>query len=499
MRLFISYARVDKRYCEQIVDLLDIYDVWYDQRLHVGQKWWTEILSQLEGCDGVIYLLSPESIASEYCQRELQIAKTLNKHIFPIIIHPRIEIPENLSEYQFADLSRGLDADAVKALLGAIYLASRQQPVVARGSYDRTVTTSKFVEPGNVSETEMFERIATAFDTEDYDKAVFLLKQFKKSNFSSRFIDLENLLIEAEDALEKQALIRESEREYHPIRILVQHEHTRSLGLQAFRAFQEEFPNFDPDNLQSLLEDSTSLMQNVITSFFQWCEISRGEVVSIHKNGAEMHHHVGAFAISKYPVTNEQFRAFVDAPDGYHQAQWWKFSNDAYQWHIEHPQPLPARFPSNNYPCHNVCWYEAVAFCRWLSHQTDRAISLPSEQEWQRAAQGDDMRDYPWGNEFDTSKCNTKESQLRVLVPSTHYTENISPFGVCDMFGNTWEWCINGYKKRSQGNAEDVIHRAVRGGSFMTPEKRSPITRSHFLAPTYRFTSIGFRLVHHDV
>ena len=47
MRLFVSYARVDKPYCQQVVDLLDVHEVWYDHRLHAGQRWWDEILRRL--------------------------------------------------------------------------------------------------------------------------------------------------------------------------------------------------------------------------------------------------------------------------------------------------------------------------------------------------------------------------------------------------------------------------------------------------------------------
>ena len=60
MRLFISYARVDKPYCQQIVDILDVHNVWYDHRLYAGQNWWDEILRQLALCEGVVYLISPE-------------------------------------------------------------------------------------------------------------------------------------------------------------------------------------------------------------------------------------------------------------------------------------------------------------------------------------------------------------------------------------------------------------------------------------------------------
>ena len=75
MRLFVSYARVDKPLCKQVVERLsDVHDVWYDKRLHAGMDWWEEIQERLAWCDGFVYLLSPESVKSEYCQREFVIA-----------------------------------------------------------------------------------------------------------------------------------------------------------------------------------------------------------------------------------------------------------------------------------------------------------------------------------------------------------------------------------------------------------------------------------------
>ena len=88
MRLFVSYARVDKPYCIQIIEMLDVHEVWYDQRLYAGQQWWKEILRRLDWCEGFIYLLSPESVASEYCRREFELALNLGRHIFPVLIHP---------------------------------------------------------------------------------------------------------------------------------------------------------------------------------------------------------------------------------------------------------------------------------------------------------------------------------------------------------------------------------------------------------------------------
>src|SRR3954452_7023625 len=125
MRLFISYARVDKPYCRQIIELLDMHEVWYDQRLHIGQKWWDQIIWRLNWCDGYLYLLSPDSVASEYCRRELDLAISLGKHIFPVLIQNKTEVPQSLVSIQYADLSNGLDVNAAKTLLSAIFIAER--------------------------------------------------------------------------------------------------------------------------------------------------------------------------------------------------------------------------------------------------------------------------------------------------------------------------------------------------------------------------------------
>jgi formylglycine-generating enzyme required for sulfatase activity len=127
MRLFVSYARVDKPFCKQVVlTLADAHEVWYDQRLHAGDEWWEEIKKRLRWCDAVLYLLSPESVASEYCQKELEIARSLGKIIIPVLIQARTPIPIELQNIHYADLSEGLNVDTVGSLLNAILMAERR-------------------------------------------------------------------------------------------------------------------------------------------------------------------------------------------------------------------------------------------------------------------------------------------------------------------------------------------------------------------------------------
>lgn len=115
--------------------------------------------------------------------------------------------------------------------------------------------------------------------------------------------------------------------------------------------------------------------------------------------------YVEAFQIAKYPVTHAQYQTFID-DGGYKDDRWWV---DLAQRKTESAE---ARWPIANHPRENVNWYEAIAFTRWLSSKTGMNVSLPTETQWQRAAQGDDGRKYPWGNEFDKNKCNTNESDV---------------------------------------------------------------------------------------
>ena len=123
MRIFVSYARVDKPFCIQIVDTLDVHETWYDQRLYAGQNWWKEILRRLDWCESFVYLLSSDSVSSEYCRKEFELAQSLGKHIVPVLIREGVNLPDNLKDTQYVDLTNGITIEAVKVLLNSIYIA----------------------------------------------------------------------------------------------------------------------------------------------------------------------------------------------------------------------------------------------------------------------------------------------------------------------------------------------------------------------------------------
>jgi energy-coupling factor transporter ATP-binding protein EcfA2 len=157
------------------------------------------------------------------------------------------------------------------------------------------------------------------------------------------------------------------------------------------------------------------------------------------------------FKIGRYPVTNKQFRRFVDA-GGYRDERWWsdtkgRQARDERDW----TEPRFWNQPELNWPTQpvvGVSWYEAQAYCAWLTHELRQqgklteqmAVRLPTQAEWEAAACSHDGRAYPWGQTFELANANTAESDLGQTTPVDLYSDGVTPEGVWDLLGNVWEW-----------------------------------------------------------
>jgi formylglycine-generating enzyme required for sulfatase activity len=227
----------------------------------------------------------------------------------------------------------------------------------------------------------------------------------------------------------------------------------------------------------------------------EWIDIPAG-IVTLEKGwNAQKHHYslkklaeypVEPFSISKYPVTNAQFDAFIK-DGGYSNDRWWQGLS-----RIE--KPKRGRWITKSHPRERVTWYEAMAFCRWLSDKLGEVINLPTEIQWQRAAQGNDGREYPWGNDPIQANANTRENGLKKTAPVTQYPQGVSPYGVKDMIGNVWELTLN-----SAANPEIIasteVPAIIRGGSWFNDLDISKTTVRGLFHPTYEDHNVGFRLV----
>lgn len=223
---------------------------------------------------------------------------------------------------------------------------------------------------------------------------------------------------------------------------------------------------------------------------------------------------IQAFAIGKYPVTNAEFAEFI-RDGGYARPEWWTAMGWKWQRGRLSQQPLPAfwhesRLNGAHHPVVGVSWYEAVAFCRWLSAQDQRIYRLPSEAEWEYAARGaNSTRHFPWGDRFEPGCCNTAEAGFGGTTPVSHFPNGVSPFGVWDLAGNVFEWTLSKwgvnwqelqfpYPYRANDGREEMEGsgaRVIRGGSWFNPYPEARCAyRARYLAGS-RASNIGFRVV----
>ena len=167
--------------------------------------------------------------------------------------------------------------------------------------------------------------------------------------------------------------------------------------------------------------------------------------------------HLPDYYLARTPVTNVQYAAFVQA-SGHRHPEHWK-AGKAPEGRRDHPVV-------------NVSWHDAEAYCKWLARVTGMAYGLPSEAEWEKGARGSDGRIYPWGDEWDSGRCNSREGDERGTTPVGAYPRGGSPYGLLDMAGDVWEWTrsfLSGYPYDPVDGREDPgggRQRVLRGGSW---------------------------------
>lgn len=133
MKLFISYAHTDRWQVNQIVSVLKSggHDPWFDEQLLPGDDWKKRLLTAIQDCEIFVYVLSPESVESEWCQWEFARAIELDKAVLPILIQSPIDLPDLIAQRQYVDFSKGMTPESVSRLMGGITQIAIQFPVNA--------------------------------------------------------------------------------------------------------------------------------------------------------------------------------------------------------------------------------------------------------------------------------------------------------------------------------------------------------------------------------
>ncbi|HLG06161.1 MAG TPA: SUMF1/EgtB/PvdO family nonheme iron enzyme [Gemmatimonadales bacterium] len=176
------------------------------------------------------------------------------------------------------------------------------------------------------------------------------------------------------------------------------------------------------------------------------------------------------FWISRTPVTNELYHAYIKAT-GHRFPAGWRGTTPPY------PRTEGDR------PVTGVTWQDSVDFAQWLGAR------LPTRAETEKACRGTDGQLYPWGNQFDQTRCNTSEAGIGALTPVERYPEGASPYGVLDLVGNAWEWVAD-EKERMRMTVGASYERVgeVYGAGFFDLSR----------APESSAKDLGFRLACRD-
>lgn len=160
--------------------------------------------------------------------------------------------------------------------------------------------------------------------------------------------------------------------------------------------------------------------------------------------------HLSSFYIDRYPVTNADFKKFVDAThyeakDDHNFLRDWKSGTYPDGW--------------ANKPVTWVSLEDARSYAAWAGKR------LPHEWEWQYAAEGPDGRTYPWGNDWDRSRVPAPDTARNIRPPTDvgGYPAGVSPFGVMDLVGNVWQWT-------DEFQDEHTRAAILRGGSYYQPQ-----------------------------
>ncbi len=224
--------------------------------------------------------------------------------------------------------------------------------------------------------------------------------------------------------------------------------------------------------------------------------------------------------VAKYPVTNKQYRRFIQYLRGEKVVRESESLplNEFAESLVANAKPIEGmlneigekpgkwmeqlisrydddkRFNGDDQPVVGVSWYAAVAYCHWLTELAGKTspekvlFRLPNETEWEWIASGG-KRTYPWGEEERDEKRANYDSKVGQTTPVGAYPAGATPEGLMDVAGNVWEWMQNKYD-------EDSLYRALRGGSWDdVPENLRCGARSFYSPDLWNSVFIGFRVV----
>ncbi len=569
LRVFLCHASQDKPAVRRLHRYLKQHGIqpWLDELdLLPGENWEVEIPRALNASDVILVCLSKNSVNKEgYVQKEISFAldKALEKPDGTIFIIPAkleaCDVPSRLNRYQWVDLFR---PDSYKRLLlglnkRAIDLGADVAPVILEDTRQRKSnlkpvdinqidrdTQEKIVEKadGEIIEEawrEKASREKLEFETAEKDRLEKVEREKAQieaadaARIAREKLELEaaekNRLEKAQREKEKREAKEKTARERKPALKI----NPRLLGVGGIILLVLLFiilgGNYLAKNIPSAtqtpfvtasatLQPPTPTRTKIPTStlvpptpilepgatmigekgqtlvYVPAGEFTMGNDIS----DAPIHTvYLDAFWIDQTEVTNKQYKACVDAGTCEPPSDISSHAHPSYYGNSEF----------DNYPVMYVNWDKANRYCKvW----TETGGSLPTEAQWEKAAQDDDrrtyQRTYPWGEDISCEKANYydydgNKSCIGDTTPVGSYPDGASFYGAYDMAGNVWEWVNDWYsdtyyKNSSSSNPQGPDtgqYRVLRGGSWYDNDSYARSASRDGYDPSFTNLSIGFR------
>jgi len=466
-RTFISYSRVNKEFAVKLAKELraDGYSIWLDQLdIPTGARWDNELEEALEECEIFLLILTPAAISSENVKDEIGYAIDNRKRILPVLLE-NCNVPLRLRRFQYVDFTSI--------------------------TYDEGVERSKHMLNGLINEpTEPRREISASSKSTEKDEkqsgsetaARIVMRRTASDRYISEqasVIKASNLLTEGKKFAQNGDWSVASQKFRQVLELVPDHGETKTLLANAEAKILEESESFgkqeqvkrseSSEAIKSLdiksVQEKTVSVEKVQTRFSRktigfgvlavvgligissaaiWMfGNNRSPVSSVgmvrvpagsYTVGADTTMALDEYWIDRYEVTNGDYAAFIDTTRNKPPAHW---TGD------EVPTGL------GNYPVSHITWEQANEYCSWVGKR------LPTEAEWDVAAQGPFGWKYPWGNNPDLVKQETQSTR-----PVDYNPANRSYFGAYYMSGNVWEWVSDPYSPT--GKDEHVLH----GGAY---------------------------------
>ncbi len=201
------------------------------------------------------------------------------------------------------------------------------------------------------------------------------------------------------------------------------------------------------------------------------------------------------FYIGKYEVTVAQYRQFCSATNhrfpGLPDDDWYAEHENAAQWQW-----------NDTYPIVNISYFDAIAYCQWLSELTGEHYTLPTEAQWEYAARGGNKsKNYKYAGSNDIDEVAWYDETTRERGPRSVGRLKPNELGIYDMSGNAWEWCLDYWGNYSAKAQKDPTgpaqggYKVIRGGSWYYVDDMAKLTSRDGPKPGKPNFNYGFRVV----